>query len=656
LIFAALTFTAAAQTSAPLVSEQTSQNITSASNPMTITADLSDAPRKLLHADIDIPVNPGPFTFTAAKWIPGTHRPEGPINNITGLFVTANGQSLPWRRDDVDMYAFHVTVPAGVSRIHIHDDFLAVSNGGGVAPNLAMLEWERVMLYPAATPVAQICVVPSIKLPDGWQLGTALTPTGTSGSTTAFAQTTINQLEDSPVIAGRYFKEIPLAPGATPPHFLDAAGDTADSIDFPPAMLAALNKLVAEANAMYGSYHYNTYHFLLSLSDSAGYQGLEHHQSSDNGVGPEGYSDPTEALFNADLLPHEYTHSWNGKYRRPAGLATPDYATPMKDQLLWVYEGMTQYLGGILSARTGFQTPEQYRESLANTAASLDMKTGRVWRSTEDTAVASSILRNTSAAYSNWRRGQDYYPEGELIWLDADTLIRKLTNNQKSLHDFCLVFLAKGGNTGPIVVPYDFNEIVADLNSVAPYDWSAFLTQRLTSLAPHADLEGIERSGWRLIYRDAPTAYQRAGLALSHAISAYYSLGINLHADGTISDVRFFSPAYNAKLAPDAKVIAVNGHVFSASALNTALKNAKSNSAPIRLLIQVGDEIREVSIDYHDGPRYPTLERIPNTPDVLSEIIAPMAGPITTPPPTTPPAPMTVPSPSINPPANYGSQ
>src|SRR5580698_8512879 len=306
--------------------------------PITITADLSEASRKLWHADISIPVQPGAVTLTAAKWIPGTHMPSGPIDNITGVIFRANGQTLAWRRDDVDLYAFHVTVPPGVSTLDVHLDAIVTAR---VSDNLAMLEWEKLMLYPVGTPVRDIQIQPSIKVPSGWGIGTALTPTGTDGSTTHFAPVTLEMLEDSPILTGKYFKEIPLAPDVTPKHFLDVAGDAPADIELRPQFLTAVNNLVHEAGAMYSSHHYNSYHFLLTLSDYAGGEGLEHHQSSDNGVGEKGYADDEHAVLEADLLPHEFTHSWNGKYRRPAGLATPDYTTPMQGQLLWVYEGMT---------------------------------------------------------------------------------------------------------------------------------------------------------------------------------------------------------------------------------------------------------------------------------------------------------------------------
>jgi predicted metalloprotease with PDZ domain len=589
--------------------------------PITITADLSEAPRKLWHADLTIPVQPGPVTLTAVKWVPGNHRPTGPIQDLTGIVFRANGQVLPWRRDDIDLYAFHLTVPQGATALEVHVDAIVTAR---VSDKLAMLEWEKFLLYPAGVPVREIQIDPSVKVPAGWGIGTALTPTGTDGNTTHFAPVTVEMLEDSPVLTGRYFKEIPLAPDISPKHFLDVAGDAAEDVELRRQFLTALNNLVHEAHAMYSSHHYNSYHFLLTLSDYAGGEGLEHHQSSDNGVGEKGYADDEHALVEADLLPHEFTHSWNGKYRRPEGLANPDYTTPMQGKLLWVYEGMTQYLGNVLSARSAFRTPEQYREALAYSAANLDNRPGRTWRNTEDTAIAASILRGGNPAWSNWRRGQDYYQEGELLWLDVDTTIRQLTHNKKSLHDFAVLFLGKGGDTGPIVVPYDFDELVRTLNEVVPNDWAGFLHERVTTLNPHANLAGIEHGGYKLVYTDKPTSYEHAILSLTGNTDAWFSAGLRLQRDGTIADVRVYSAADEAKLAPGEKVIAVNGRTFSGDIFRSALKNAKGSGEPMHLIVQSDTYIYPIELNYHDGEKYPSLQRVEGTPALLDDIIKPM--------------------------------
>ena len=430
-------------------------------------------------------------SFIMPQWIPGNHAPNGPIANVVGLVFYANGQSIPWRRDDVNLYEFHVDVPAGVTNIHVHLDNIVT---GRVTREMSVLEWEKLMMYPAHLPISQIAIEPSVTVPAGWGIGTALVPAGSptapppttglleqyhqpaAGATTQhFAVTTVEQLEDSPVITGRYFHEFALAPEVTPKHYIDVVSDLPEDSNLRPEVLAEVANLVREAGAAYASHHYANYHFLLTLSDLAGGEGLEHEQSSDNGVGEKGFSDDAHQLGEADLLSHEFTHSWNGKYRRPEKLYEPDFVTPEQGQLLWVYEGMTQYMGNVLAARSGLKSQAQYRDLLALSAASLDNEPGRVWRSTEDTAISSSIARRPTL-WANWERGQSYYQEGELMWLDADTLIRQQTGGKKSLTDFHHIFLGKGGDTGPIIVPYNRAELIRDLNEVMPYDWTASCT------------------------------------------------------------------------------------------------------------------------------------------------------------------------------------
>ncbi len=603
--------------------------------PIRITADLTDAPRKLYHAEIDIPVagiamNDGSIALTTPKWIPGNHRPTGPVDDIVGVVFTAKGKPLLWRRDNVDLYQFHVEVPKGVTTVHAHLDCIVNSRA---SDKLAVLEWEKLMLYPANVPVAKIAIQPSVKVPAGWGIGTAMAPTGKYdpnakvGGTTEFAPTTVEQLEDSPVIAGEYFHEFPLAPDVTPKHYIDVASDAPEDSNLRPAVLAELNNLVHETGEAYASRHYNVYHFLLTLSDVAGGEGLEHGQSSDNGVGELGFSDDRHQIGVAELLSHEFTHSWNGKYRRPATLYQTDFATTQQGELLWVYEGMTQYMGNVLAARSGLESQAVYREKLAESAANLDYKSGREWRSTDDTAIAASILRGANPAWSSWKRGQDYYQEGELLWLDADTLIRKLTNGKKSLTDFHHIFLGKGGNTGPLIVTYDRAELIADLNQVVKYEWATFLHDRIDNLNPHADLQGIERGGYKLVYLDHPNTMERAlaGLRGPAPANIWYSLGLRMGAENTIADVRIGGPADKAKLAPGQRLIAVNGRVVSSETLRAAVKASKTSTEPIHFVLQTETYVRNVDVDYHDGERYPTLQRIDGTPAVLDEITKPLS-------------------------------
>ena len=609
--------------------------------PIQITADLSEAPRHLYHAEIDLPVKSGALTLITPEWIPGDHAPNGPASSITGVVFTANGQRIPWRRDDVNLYEFHLDVPAGVTTLHAHLDALVRDR---VSREMACLEWERLMLYPANIPVKNIPIQPSVTVPAGWAIGTALTPTGTGApppvtgvledahhptagaTTTHYAVTDVEQLEDSPVLAGKYLREFPLAPEVTPKHYIDVASDLPGDSDLRPQLLEEISNLVREAGTAYGSHHYNSYHFLLTLSDIAGGEGLEHGQSSDNGVGEKAFVSQAAQLGDSDLLSHEFTHSWDGKYRRPVELYQKDFATPQQGQLLWVYEGMTQYMGNVLAARSGLKTQAQYRDMLALSAASLDNEPGRNWRSTEDTAIASSIDRHP-LLWGNWERGQAYYQEGELLWLDADTLIRTLTKGQKSLTDFQRIFLGKGGDTGPLIVTYDRKELIHDLNEVVKYDWSTFLHERVDVPTEHTDLEGIKRGGYELIYTETPTVSERmlaTGPRGGAGVSVWYSLGMRFTPDGTVRDVRWNSPADKAQLGPGYKILGVNGNSFSGDALKQAVDDSKGNDRPIRLIVQMESDVQEVILDWHEGMRYPQLKRVDGTPALMDEITKPL--------------------------------
>ncbi len=598
--------------------------------PITLSVDLRDAPRKFLHAQLTIPVQPGPLTLVYPQWLPGEHGPTGPIDDFAGLIFSANGQTIPWRRDDINMFAFHLTVPPGVTTLDVRDDFLATapasgfSAGASTSANLAVLSWNEFVLYPADTASAQVRVEPSIRLPEGWRFGTALTVSSSEGAVTHFRRVPLNMLVDSPVLAGRFFKEIPLAPEVTPKHYLDLAGDGPEDLNIGSEMLAAFSNLVRETGALYASRHYESYHFLLTLSDSVAHFGLEHHQSSDDRVEARNFLDDDLSFLNGDLLPHEFTHSWNGKYRRPAGLATSNFQQPMKGNLLWVYEGLTQYLGDVLAARSGIWTPDQYRSYLAGSAAEMDHRPGRTWRDLEDTAVAAQILYATGDHWDNWRRSVDYYPEGELIWLEADTTIRKLSGNKKSLNDFCARFLGLNGNTPPMVVPYTFEDLVSNLDAVQHYDWASFFNERLRSKSPHAPLGGITNGGYRIEYTAEANDYLRAEESHDQGVDAWYSIGLH-ESDNTIEDVLVGSPAYNAGLGPGMRIVAVNGRRASDDLLRQAIRDTKNAGSEIELITENTGYFKVVKIDYHGGAKYPHLVRESDKPDYLDDILKPMA-------------------------------
>jgi predicted metalloprotease with PDZ domain len=593
-----------------------------------IAVDLTDAPRNIYHAKLNIPVKPGLFTLVYPKWIPGNHRPSGPVANLSGLRIEAGGRAISWERDDVDMYAFHVNVPAGATELQVSLDAITQSgNAFGNAPqassNVLGLNWNEVVLYPQGAKSDDVQFAPSVKLPSGWKFGTALEVANQTGDSVEFHPVSLTMLVDSPLIAGNHFRKVELTkPGESPPHVIDMVSESEAGLAMTPADEAAYRKLVAETGALFGARHYLHYDFLYTLSDQVQGRGLEHHQSSDNGVGEKTLTDEDMHLIEAGLLPHEFVHSWNGKYRRPAGLATPNYQEPMRGDLLWVYEGLTEYLGNVLTARSGLWTPEQYREALAETAAMLDHRSGREWRSLEDTARSVQILRLVGRSWQNWRRSLDYYPEGELIWLEVDATIRQQTHGQKSLDDFCHLF--HGPPSGPPkVLPYTFDDLVHALNEVSPYDWAKLLNERVNDLQPRAPLGGIERGGWKLVYNDKPNLYIHATEKSRKAQNYYYSLGFAIDEKGELIDVIPGSPAYEAGIGPGMKIIAINGRLWSKDVLKEAVGASAKNHNSLELLVSNAEFVKTYSLDYHGGLQNPHLERTSGE-DLLDEIINPL--------------------------------
>ena len=605
--------------------------------PIRIYADLSDAPQRIFHAHLVFPVSPGPFTLLYPKWIPGEHGPNGPIADVVGLRFMAGGKVLPWQRDDVDMFAFHLIIPDGVGELDVSLDYLTplesdgYSEGPSATAKMAILEWNLLVLYPEGAKTDDLTYVATLSVPAGWKYATALElAQETDDGSAEFKPVSLTTLVDSPVLTGEYFRSIPLATDVQPPHRLDLAGDSRDAIDIPKDEVEEYSNLVREAQALFQAHHYNHYDFLLSLTDHMDPNGLEHHQSSDN-RGPERMLlDPVARIYYADLLSHEFFHSWNGKYRRPLGLSTPDFQQPMKGDLLWVYEGLTQYYGEVLSARSGIEADADYREWLAWTAAYLDDWPGRNWRSLEDTAVSAQLLYMVPGqAWRSWRRWVDFYDESWLMWLDADITIRQLTHGQKSLDDFCRLF--HGAPSGPPqLIPYTFDEVVAALNQVAPNDWQKFFHDRLDEITLHPPMGGITGGGWRLVYNDQPNTYIQAMEQAENLVSENFTLGIVVSSTdgdkgGDLLDVIPGSPAAEVGLAPGMRLLTVNGRAWSPDVLRDAITGAKGTAEPIVLQVDNVGYAQTVRVHYHGGLRYPHLERDPSAPDLLTSTLQPLA-------------------------------
>jgi predicted metalloprotease with PDZ domain len=595
----------------------------------TLFVDASDATRNLLHARETIAVGPGPLTLFYPKWIPGEHGPTGPVVDLAGLRISANGAALPWRRDLEEMFALHLDIPAGVSRLDLAFDFIlppdpeGFSAGSSSSAQLAVISWNQVVLYPLGVKPEAFTVAPSLRLPAGWKFASALRVQGQEGATVRFAPVSLTRLIDSPVQAGAHTRRIALTPDRRPEVFLDLSAESEEALGISAETTMAYRRLVTEAAALFGATHYDHYDFLFTLSDNVAHFGLEHHESSDDRNDERTLIDDDLRRNDADLLPHEYVHSWNGKYRRPASLlAAGDYSAPMHDDLLWVYEGLTQYYGEVLTARSGLRTSGEFLEELAGIAASLDNRPGRTWRPLQDTADEASLLYYSRSDYDALRRSVDFYDEGVLLWLEADVTIRRLSHGAKSLDDFCRSFYGPPSGS-PRVIPYSYADVVAAMNAVAPYDWRAFFQGHLQSLDAHAPLGGIEAGGWKLVYKDTATSMLRSREAAHKNTNAYYSLGFTVGEDGTLADVVPGSPGAQAGLSPGMKLIAVNGRKYSAEILHAALKEGMSAPAPLALLAENRDLFATYSVAYHGGERYPWLERVPGRPDLLLAIAAP---------------------------------
>jgi predicted metalloprotease with PDZ domain len=595
-------------------------------NQIKLNVDATDAPRRLIHATMQFPVKPGPLSLLYPQWIPGEHGPTGPITDLVGIKVSAAGKSIPWRRDSVNVYEFHIDVPPAVSTLDVEIEYIlppesgGFSSGSSTTTQLAVLSWNQFLLYPKNTPTDQLNYQANLKVPAGWRYGTALAIDRESGNEIVFKPSSLTTLIDSPVQAGAHFKTIDLNPGGPVPHFLHIAADSERATRITDDEILHYRNLVREANALFGAHHYPDYHFLYTLSDHVAHFGLEHHASSDDRTDEEALVDDDTRKLASGLLPHEFVHSWNGKYRRPAGLATPDYDKPMKGDLLWVYEGLTEYLGEILTPRTGLSTPQEFLDTLASEAAALDRQSGRAWRPLEDTAVAAQLLYGARSDYQDIRRSTDYYEEGTLIWLDADVTIRTLSKGAKSLDDFAKAW-AGAPSTAPEVKPYTFDDVVRTLNSVQPYDWAKFLNDRLQSTAPHAPLNGITNGGYQLTYSKERSDHTKTIETVRKVVSLTYSIGLSAKESGEILDVALNGPAFQAKVAPATKIVAVNGREFSSALLRHAVEDGKE----ITLLIKDGEYYKTFNIDYHEGLKYPHLTRDNSKPDLLSQIIQPVA-------------------------------
>lgn len=592
---------------------------------LSIFVDATDLARRIVRIREDIPARPGRLTLLYPQWLPGNHGPSGPIDKLAGLKFSANGTPLAWRRDPLNVYAFHVDVPAGATTVTAEYQYLTPTDTAQgrvvMTPNLLNLQWNALVLYPAGHYASRIDTSATVKYPAGFAGATALEVADAIGDTTRYRNVPLDILVDSPIFAGRYRKVIDLAPGAKVPVRLNVFADAPKYLEAKPEQIDAHRRMVQQALKLYGAQHYDHYDFLFALSDQLSGIGLEHQRSSENGEEPGYFIEHDAKAGFSDLLAHEYTHSWNGKYRRPGDLWTPNYNVPMGDTLLWVYEGQTQYWGNVLTGRAGLRSKQASLDALALTAATYaENRPGLAWRAVQDTTLDPIIAARRPKSYRNYQLSEDYYSAGQMIWLEADARIRAKTGGRKSLDDFARAFFGVNDGEWKVQNTYTFDDVVRTLDAIVKDDWATFLRDRLDGRVPLTG--GLEAAGWRLVFRDEPNDVAKAN-AKNGGADFTYSLGLSIGKDGRISDVRWDSPAFNAGVGTGMTVVAVNDHEYSKDVLTDAVKAAATDKAPIRLLVKTFDQYRTIPVEWTGGLRYPHLERIPGKPDLLTAIFAP---------------------------------
>ena len=591
-----------------------------------LEVDVTDTERKIFQVRETLPVTSGPLTLLFPQWLPGNHSPSGQIQNLAGLTFKANGKNVEWARDTVNMYAFHLNVPAGATTLTAEYQYLVASTPAQgrvlVTPDIINLQWNSVLLYPAGVNASGVMVEASMSYPSGWQFAAALETSAASSGKVQFKAIDLVNLIDSPVYVGKYFKTFDLDPNAKVPVRFHVVADNAESLEATPEQIEVHRKMVQQTYKVFGPGPYTRYEFLIAASENfGGSGGLEHRQSTEIGVGADYFSKYKASAYMRGVVPHEYAHVWNGKFRRPADLTTRNYNEPMQNSLLWVYEGGTTYWGDVLAARAGMHSAEEARELMAGTIANMLGRAGRSWRNLQETTNDPIMAYRVPRAWPSWQRGGDYYPESVLLWLDADIKIRELTGEKKSLDDFARAFYAVTPGKFETVT-YTFDDVVKALNAVAPFDWTRFLRQRLDSTNATNPLDPLGRSGWKLTFNDKPNEFEEAASKSRETASFAYSLGISINKQGAISGVEWGSPAFNAKVGVGGMLVAVNGRTYKQDKLRDAIIANKGGKQPIELLIKTDDVYRTVVIDYRDGLRYPHLTRIEGTPDRLMAILS----------------------------------
>ena len=587
--------------------------------------DASNTAQNFYRIQQTIPAKPGKMTLLFPQWVTAQHGPTGALNQFAGFKVSANGKTLSWRRDNVNVYAFHIEVPSGAKTIEVEYQHLAPTESAqgrtSITPDILGIQWQSLTMYPAGYATRRIPIQTTLTLPAGWQYGSALEEAERKGDVVTFKTTDVETFVDSPLFAGRYFKRFDLDPGGKVPVHLNVVADNAEALEAKPEQIELHRNLVKQAYKVFGSQHYKHYDFLFALSDEFGGVGREHHQSSENALKTDYFTDWNKTEAERGLLPHEFTHSWNGKFRRPKGQDVLNFNQPLQNDLLWVYEGQTTYYGEVLAARSGLMKSASVKDIMASTAARYSIMKGREWRTVQDTTYDPIINARRAIPWSTYQRSEDYYQEGMLIWLDVDTKIRELSGEKRSLDDFSTKFFGveDGRNTA---LHYTFDDVVKALDSVQSYDWANFLRTRIEELGP-VPMDGITRAGYKLVFTEKPTDFLKAAEDRSKAADFTYSLGFNVGAEGKIQSIQWDGVGFKAGLSGNTNLLAVNGRAYKAELLRKAITEAKTSKKPIQLLVKHGQQYSTVALEYYEGLKYPRLERIEGSPDRLEAILTP---------------------------------
>jgi predicted metalloprotease with PDZ domain len=591
-----------------------------------LSVDATDTRHKVLSAHETIPAQqPGPMVLLYPAWESASHAPTVALRRLAGLVIHAGRRRLDWRRDPVDVHAFLVHVPPGTTQLDVDFQYLAPTGRDGpleMTPGLLQLAWQHVVLYPAGWFARNLVVEPHLRLPDGFHFGTALEVNSVSDSEVAFKPVSLEALIDAPVMAGRFSERRTLVTGERPVAAQYFADDAAALVGAA-AQDAPWRAVIAEAAQLFGPAHFRRYDFLVALSDGLpGPGGVEHTASSEIVLPPDFLRTPSAHLPDVDVVAHEYAHAWNGCYRVPAELWTPTPNVPMRDSLLWIYEGQTELWARVLAARAGQRSVAETRDALAVDAAVAATRAGRAWKSLADSAHDPISMAGRPVVWRDWQRREDYYSEGVLLWLNVDAIVRRETGGRRGLDDFAHDFFAQRDGSSAIAT-YTVEDVYAALNRLAPFDWAGWFGQRLSAHDDRGLLDGLTADGWRLVFTPTPTALFTQLEAEDGAHNLTYSIGITVTAAGVLKSVAWNGPAFRAGLAPGARLLTVNGQPFRLDALDAAI--AASSPTGIDVTADADGERAALRIDYRGGPRYPRLERLPNTSDGLTRLLAPRA-------------------------------